>query len=69
MTKIEKFILSHSKKHQTFSEVCEGMIAYTMRLYFMLRHTGCPRKSVRACVSTVAEVAGFPCSKRIPNIH
>jgi len=27
------------------------------------------RKRVRACVSTVARVAGFPCSTKIPNIH
>jgi len=27
-------------KHQTFSEVCEDMIADTVRLYFMLRHAG-----------------------------
>jgi len=39
----------------------------------MLRHTGYPeeikKKNVRACVSTVARVAGFPCSTRIPNIY
>jgi len=40
--KIEKFILSHSKKHRTFSEVCKDMIADTMWLYFMLRHAGYP---------------------------
>jgi len=31
MSKIEKFIFSHSTKHQMFSEVCKDMIADTVR--------------------------------------
>jgi len=66
MSKIVKFILSHSKKHRTFTEVCKDVIADTMRLCFMLRHAGYPEEKYSACVSTVARVAGFPCSTRIP---
>jgi len=33
------------KKHRTFSEVCKDMIADTMMLYFMLRHTGYTRNT------------------------
>ena len=28
-----------------------------------------PEKNFRADVSTAAKVAGFPCSKRTPNVH
>jgi len=41
---IKKFILSHSKKHQTFSELCKDKIADTVRLHFMLRHAGYPEE-------------------------
>ena len=50
MSKFEKFILSHSKQHRTFSEVCKDVIADTMRLYFMLRHSGLSRGKVLECV-------------------
>jgi len=45
MSKIEKSILPHLKKHRTFSEVYKDMIAITMMLYFMLRHTGYTRNT------------------------
>ena len=62
------FICSRSKNHRMFSEVCNDVEADVMRLYIMLRHNY-PEKNFRADVSTAAKVAGFPCSKRTPNVH
>ena len=63
---------SHSKKHWTFSEVCKDTIADNEVICHAEAHwlsRGKKKKNVRACVSTVARVAGFPCSTRIPNIY
>jgi len=63
--KFKKFILSHSKKNRAFSEVCKDMIGDVMRLYCISSWGTLiiQRKSVRACVPTVAKVVGFPCSR------